>query len=224
MRFLTRSIAAIAAVLTATAISACSSDLTTPSDGDGNPSPGSAAAALQLSVLGGAASRIEIELFPGELVAREIEVETEDDEEKIESRVSAIDPTAGTVTLELGALVVSYGDATRFRTETESHQTRTAWEAAVQSKLASGGHPMIEARRNAPATPQAPDDPSFVAADLRLQNQADEPKLEIVVDDDNLESGGGSSGAVLRVLGLSIAINGRTQLRATTGLTIEADE
>lgn len=98
----------------------------------GSPTQGSAAAALELSVLAGAASRVEINLFPGELVAREIEVETEDDEEKIESRVSAINPTGGTITLELGGLVVSYGDATRFRTEAESQGTRAAWEAAVQ--------------------------------------------------------------------------------------------
>jgi hypothetical protein len=183
-------------------------------DRGGSPTQGSAAAALELSVLAGAASRVEINLFPGELVAREIEVETEDDEEKIESRVSAIDPTGGTITLELGGLVVSYGDATRFRTEAESHGTRAAWEAAVQSELAAGGRPMVEARRHAPGTPQAPDDPSFVAADLRLKDQADEPKIEMFVDDDNLESGIGDSDAVLHVLGLSIAVNGRTGLRA----------
>jgi hypothetical protein len=73
---------------------------------------------------------------------------------------------------------------------------------------------MVEARRHAPGTPQAPDDPSFVAADLRLKDQADEPKIEMFVDDDNLESGIGDSDAVLHVLGLSIAVNGRTGLRA----------
>jgi hypothetical protein len=217
MRFTTRAIAVTAAVLSATAISACNSDLTIPSDGEGNPTQGSAATALELSVVDGTASRVEINLFPDDLVAREIEVETEDDEEKIESRVTAIDPAAGTITLELDGLVVSYHGATRFRTETESQETRTVWEAAVQSELAGGGHPMIEARRNAPGTPQAPDDPSFVAADLRLENEADEPKIEILVDGDNLESGSAGSDAMLHVLGLSIAINGRTQLRDDNG-------
>ena len=40
----------------------------------------------------------------------------------------------------------------------------------------------------------------------------DEPKIEIYVDDDNLESVSGNSIAVLRVLGLTIEVNGRTQL------------
>ena len=62
-----------------------------------------------------------------------------------------------------------------------------------------------------PAAPQAPDDASFTAADLRLTPGAADPKIEIYMDGDNLESVSGSS-AVLRVLGLSIQVNDRTSL------------
>jgi hypothetical protein len=207
MRFPARTITAVAAILTITAISACSSDLTIPSD----PGSSSRSAVTMIdSTLNRASGRIEIELFPGEMIAREVHVEVEDDEEKLVSNVTAIDPEQGTITLELGGLTVAYGAGTRFRTEAESHESRTAWEVAVRVELAAGRRPLIEARRNPPASPQAPDDASFTATDLRLENDTDEPKIEIYVDDDNLESVSGSSLAVLRVLGLTIEVNDRT--------------
>ena len=210
MYFSARIITAVAAIMTTTAVSACSSDPNGPSDpGTGNTR--SAATVLD-SALGIGTSRVEIKLFPGELVAREVHVEADDQEEKIVSNVTAIDPGQGTITLELGGLTVSYGAGTRFRTETESQESRGAWEAAVQSELAAGRRAPIEARRNPSGSPQAPEDPGFFAADLRLEGGADEPKIEIYVDDDNLESVSGSANAVLRVLGLAIEVNGLTQL------------
>ena len=206
MRFTIGTIAALAAVTPA--VSGCSSDAAGPSNGPG--SQRTATFAID-SALGMGTSRIEIHLFSGELVAREAHVEADDLEEKIVSGVSAIDPAQGTITLDLGGLTLSYGAGTRFRTENESNATRTAWEAAVQSELSSGTHPVIEARRNPPASPQAPDDASFTAADLRLTAGAEDPKIEIYMDGDNLESVSGSS-AVLRVLGLSIQVNDRTSL------------
>ena len=147
--------------------------------------------------------------MPGSLVASEVHLEADDNEEKIVSTVSAIDPGAGTVTLDLGGLTVAYGAGTRFRTDEESHESRTAWEAAVRGQLEAGRRPLIEARRNSSGDPQSPSDPTFVAADLRLENDSDEPKIEIFVDGDNLQGGSGTS-AVLRVLGLDIQVNGRT--------------
>jgi hypothetical protein len=212
MRPTARIIATVAAILTTTAASACSSDLTAPSDsGSGTPTQRSAVMVLD-STLSTGSGRIEIELVPGQLVAREVHVEADDDEEKLVSNVTAIDPGQGTISLELGGLAISYGAATRFRTETESNESRGTWEAAVQSELAAGRQPLIEARRNPPGSPQAPNDPTFVAADLRLENEADEPKIEIYVDEDNLESVSGSSLAVIRVLGLAIEVNDRTEL------------
>jgi len=212
MRFPIRTITALAAIMTTTALSACSSDLTTPSDpGSGDPAQSSPAAVLD-SALGGGSSRIEIKLFPGELVAREVHLEADDNEEKIVSNVTAIDPGQGTISLELGGLTVSYGSGTRFRTETESHESRGTWEAAVQGELAAGRRPLIEARRNPSGSPQAPEDPAFLAADLRLEGDIDEPKIEIHVDADNFQGVSGGAPAVLRVLGLTIEVNGRTSL------------
>lgn len=210
-----RIITALAAITTF-ALSACSSDPAGPSGPGTIGGQRTAATAIDSALGSGGVSRIEIHLFPGELVAREVHVEADDLEEKIVSGVTAIDPAQGTVTLELGGLTLSYGAGTRFRTETESQESRAAWEAAVQGELAAGRRPAIEARRSPQGSPQAPDDATFVAADLRLESEADEPKIEIYVDGGNLLSVTGSS-AVLRVLGLTIEINDRTSLRDDDG-------
>lgn len=102
------------------------------------------------------APRVEIKLLPAGLTAREIDVEPLDAEEQIVSRAIAINPTDGTVTIELGGLVVHYTGATRFRTPASSQATRDAWETAVAASIASGRFPPIEARRSPAATPQAP--------------------------------------------------------------------
>jgi hypothetical protein len=219
MRFTARIMTALAVITTITTVSACGSDLTIPSDSGTGSSDERSAATVVDSALGAGrgGSRIEVKLFPGELVAREVHLEADDDEEKIVSNVTAIDPEQGTISLELGGLTVSYGTGTRFRTETESHESRGVWEASVQSELAAGRRPLIEARRSPSGSPQAPGDPTFVAADLRLEGDGDEPEIEIRVDEDNLESVSGNSLAVLRVLGLPIEINGRTQLGEDDG-------
>jgi hypothetical protein len=210
MRFVTRFIPSLTALATVMAATACSSEARLPSDPEGSTST-SAAATVDSALGGGGVSRIEIELFPGELVAREVHVEADDAEEKIVSRVTAIDPAQGTLTLELGGLTISYSAGTRFRTESESQGSREPWEAQVQGEIAAGRRPLVEARRNPAAAPQSPDDPSFTATDLRLENETDEPKIEIYVDGDNLV-GGDASEVVLRVLGLSITVNDRTRL------------
>jgi hypothetical protein len=210
MRFSIRFTPTLTLVATAMTAAACSSEAGLPSDPNG--SAGSSAVVTVDSALGsGGVSRIEIKLLPGELVAREVHVEDDDAEEKLVSGATAIDPGRGTLTLELGGLTVGYGAGTRFRTETESHQSRESWEAQVQAEIAAGRRPVIEARRNPAGSPQSPDDASFTAADLRLENEADEPQIEIYVDGDNL-AGGDASEVILRVLGLSIVVNDRTRL------------
>jgi len=183
-----------------------------PSDPGEGGTAASAVPTVDSALASGGVSRIEIELFAGELVAREVHVEADDAEEKIVSPVTAIDPGQGTLTLELGGLTVSYGASTRFRTELESHESRETWEALVQDEIAAGRRPLVEARRSFAGTPQSPDDASFTAADLRLENELDEPKIELYVDGDNQASASGSSELVLRILGLSITVNGRTRL------------
>jgi hypothetical protein len=215
MRFVTRFSPLLTAMATATAAAACSSEARLPSDPEGSANA-SAAATVDSALGSGGVSRIEIELFPGELVAREVHVEVDDAEEKIVSGVTAIDPAQGTLTLELGELTISYDAGTRFRTESESQESRETWEAQVQGEIAAGRRPLVEARRNPAGAPQSPDDPSFTATDLRLENETGEPKIEIYVDGDNLV-GGDASEVVLRVLALSITVNDRTRLGPDDG-------
>ena len=211
MRIISRLIPTLTALATSLAAAACSSEARLPSDpGDGSGST-AAVATVDSALSSGGASRIEIELFPGQLVAREVHVEADDAEEKIVSGVTAIDPVQGTLTLDLGGLVVGYGASTRFRTEAESDEIREAWEALVTAEIAAGRHPTVEARRNPAGDPQSPDDPSFSATDLRLEGEVDEPQIEIYVDGDNLDGDGGSE-VTLKVLGLSITVNDRTSL------------
>jgi hypothetical protein len=161
------------------------------------------------------APRLEIKLLPGGLVAREVDVEPDDNEEQIVSRVTAINPSAGTLALELGGLVVSYTSATRFRTPTSSSVSRSAWEASIAAAIGSGANPPVEIRRNAPAAPQAPSDATFNAADLRLADEVDEPKLEIYVNASNFEAVASPPPvAIIRVLNLPIQITSATRLVA----------
>jgi hypothetical protein len=157
--------------------------------------------------------RIEVKLLPGTLVAREIEAEADDNEEKIESQVTAIDAANGTITLSLGGIVVSYTGSTRFRTPSDSRVSRAAWESAISSALAGGQQPPIEARRNAPATPQDPTDGAFTANDLRLADRTDEPSIEIYVDSDNVVPNPAQPPvAFLKVLGITIDITSSTEV------------
>jgi hypothetical protein len=192
---------------------ACS-DSTAPSD-PGEAQFGSPVSLSEFQARLGAAPRVEIKLLPGSLVAREVDVEPDDAEEQIVSRVTAINTTEGTVILELGGLVVRYTSATRFRTLTSSSVSRDDWEASINAALGGGSNPAIEARRNPGAAPQAPDDPSFTALDLRLADEVDEPRIEIYVTAANLETvAGPPPTATLRVLNLPIQITGNTRLVA----------
>ena len=122
MRYFTHVIPTLATFLTAAGAAACSSDAAGPSDPGNGGSSASAVVTVDSALGSGNVSRIDIELFPGELVAREVHVENDDAEEKIVSAATAIDPAQGTITLELGGLTVSYGAGTRFRTEVENNQ------------------------------------------------------------------------------------------------------
>ena len=205
--------ASLAAAAGATMV-ACS-DSTAPRDTTADVQFGQVLSLSQLqSALAGSA-RVEIELLPGGLIAREVEVENEDGDEQIESRVTAINPVAGTITLELGGMVVSYTSDTRFRTTTNSDASRSAWESAVTASLNTGGRPAIEVRRDRPATPQAPTAATFVATELRLESEFDAPKLEVYVDADNLAFVSSPPGAIaiLRVFNIPITITTSTRLQ-----------
>jgi hypothetical protein len=209
-------LAALAALAGSASLGACGTDASGPS------TPGATFTQVMSlsqfdSTLGTGATRLEIKLVAGGLVAREVHVESDDAEEKLTSQVSAIDPSAGTVTLTLGAMVVSYGSGTRFRTPTRSRVSRSEWEAAVASALAAGQQPPIEARRSQPATPQAPTDGSFTASDLRIEDRTDEPAIEAYVDSDNFQSVAAPPPvAILTVYNLPIEITSSTSISLTS--------
>lgn len=195
-------------------LTACASDSTGPGASTPPPQFGQVLSTSQFdSTLGSGPTRIEIQLVPGGLVAREVHVEPDDAEEKLVSAATAIDPVAGTITLALGGMTVSYGAGTRFRTPTNSNVSRSQWENQIAAAISAGQQPPVEARRNPGATPQAPTDPSFTAADLRLAAQGGESKIEVYVDGDNLELVASPPPvAILRVFNLPIEITSSTQI------------
>jgi hypothetical protein len=147
------------------------------------------------------------------LVAREIKVEPDDAEEKIVSRVIDIDPNAGTLTLELGTLVVNYDASTRFRTPVNGNAFRATWESAIIADLEDGLRPSIEARRTPLSTPQAPNIGAFFAADLRITQVIAEAKIEVYVDADNFaEVPSPPPLAILTVFGRPVEITRSTRL------------
>ena len=162
--------------------------------------------------LGQGATRVEIELGSG-LEVSEIAAHPASslsDEEHIESTIVAVDP-AGSITLDLGGLTVSFDDSSRFRLPEDSNASRDAWIGVVSDTLASGGVAFVRVARLAPASPQAPSDPTFYASDLRLASEADASKLEINVAQDALAVSSESE-ATITVLGLALHISSSTDL------------
>lgn len=206
-------------------LSACNDDTTGPTTGPGN---GTTQFSQEITVtqlqdeLAAGATRLEIELLPGSLTAREVEVKGTDelsDEEEIEGRIKAIDP-AGSVTLELGDLVVGFTPSTRFRSEA-GDLTEAEFVQRVQDALAAGNMPPVKAERDPPAQPQDPTDATFIADELKLDDEADDPEIEMNVDDDNILDPGASGCdasalACMQVLNLVISIEASTEIERET--------
>ncbi len=156
-------------------------------------------------------NRVEIKLVNGTLVAREVEVkESEElfDEEEIESRISSIDP-AGSVTLTLGGgFAVGFNAGTDFEAEDGRRISMQDFITRVQDALAVGRNPAVEAKRNPTAAPQDPNDATFIASELELDDEADDQKIEINVDGDNFASNASPPpDAILTVLGMGVELN-----------------
>ena len=189
------------------------------------------------SLLQSGPTRVVVRAIPGMVVARRVEIETSEElarSEEIRSRISAISATAdaGTVTLELGGLQVGFNSSTRFQPDDgdgdghaapmseggDGGTTLADFVARVQADLAAGRRPAVKARRTPPATPQAPDDATFLATELRLDQENDHPRISLNVTSANLvTSPTPPPDAVLKVLGLSIELrvsDGTTTLRA----------
>jgi hypothetical protein len=208
-------------VLAALAFAACSDSSTAPVDGI------LLSQDLTLEQFGGALdtakARVEIKLIPGTLIAREVELERPEEmthQESIRARVTGVSASAGsgTLTLEIGGLEVGFDAATRLRGD-DGDLSFDAFVADLEAALAAGTQPFVRAKRPAPAEPQAPDDATFQAAEVRIRDEADEPKLELNLDIDNLRlNDAPPPDAVLLVLGLEI------EVRVSTGETeIEGD-
>jgi hypothetical protein len=175
-----------------------------------------------VGILDSGPTRLEVELLNGHLVAGEIEAERAEglfDEEAIESRVTdlLVVGDQGTLLLELAGLRIGFTPETRFELEdSDAVLTFNDFIARVEQALGLGLRPDLEVERFPPAAPQAPDDPTFIAREIKIdfEGKADEPQIEIIVDADNLElNPAPPPDAWIRVLGL------RIEIRATEGIT-----
>lgn len=172
--------------------------------------------------------RVEIELLSGGLTAREVELERPEDladREEIESRITAITSPngSGTLTLELGGLVIGFDSGTEFRDD-DGDLTAAGFVDRVDAALAAGRFPAVEVKREPPTEPQAPDDPTFLATRIELEDddEVEEPKIEMNLDADNFEPNpdpaAGEPDAWVRALGL------RIEIRSSEGVTeLEAE-
>jgi hypothetical protein len=165
-------------------------------------------------------TRVEIRL-DGNLHATEIQtypVAALGNDEHVIAPLVAIDP-AGSLGLDLGGLVVTFDDATRFRTASESHAARADWTAEVQGLLGQGGV-VVRADRPAQTQTQDPASDAFAANDLRTEDEV-ERKIEMVVDGDNLGPVMDGSSATFTVLGLDLSVDASTRLFASSEVEVE---
>lgn len=217
-----RALALFCAFAVAT-VAGCEGGLTGPGAGSDSPSSTSFSRDVTPSEMGDALNeeprRVEIEVAPDGLVAREVELERREemsDDEKIESRVQAVEAAdgQGTLTLELGDLRVEFDGATDLEDRDDGDLTVREFVDRVESALADGVAPSVEVKRRPSAEPQAPDDASFVPREIQLQARDDDRKIEINVDADNFEENGSPPPrAWITVLGLRIEIrDGVTEL------------
>lgn len=201
----------------------CEGDLTGPGAGSDAPSSTSFSRDVTPSEMGDALNeeprRVEIEVAPDGLVAREVELERRDetsDDEKIESRVQAVEAAdgRGTLTLELGGLRIDFDGATDLEDRDDRDLTVQEFVDRVESALADGAAPSVEVERRPPAEPQAPGDASFSPREIQLQAPDDDREIEINVDADNFEENGSPPPqAWITVLGLRVEIReGVTEL------------
>lgn len=183
--------------------------------------------------------RVEIRLLSDSLTARKVQVKESHhttNREVIESRITAInvDGESGTIRLELGEpgeaddLIISFSTSgTDFKDESGSEEDITFAEFVdrVQTALADGEQPAVKARRDPPSEPQAPEDVVFFATDLELDDMADEPKIKVNIDSDNLEANPTPPpDGWIKVFGLMIAIEASEDSSGETELEEELED
>ena len=199
---------------------------------------------FQNNLLAGPA-RVEVSVVPGTLIARRVVIEEPDQlarPERVRSRVTAI--TAGTdtatLTLELGGLQIAVNGSTRLRPDDgDGHWTMSGdgsgssmaladFVARIQADLAAGRSPAVKATRQPPAQPQAPDDGSFLAATLQLDEGNNHSRIELNATAANLTTNPTPPpDAFLKLLGVSLELrvsDGTTKLRVETPEAEGAEE
>lgn len=177
-------------------------------------------------------------------VAEEVEIQEPQDlseEEELESRAVRFENLEVTESVCRGTLVLTPdfrvqfdGATTEFAGEDDrefegEHHSEYTWGdhrdddqltcaafvMRIQAALDAGQAPVVEAERDPPAEPQAPDDPAFVAAELEIEDRdhrSEAPELEINVDGDNLLACSTLATApdgcigVLKILNVAIAL------------------
>ena len=189
------------------------------------------------SLLQSGPTRVEVQVIPGTLVARRVELEESSDmsrPEQVRSRVTAV--TAGTdmatFTLELGGIQITANASTMLRggDDEGGHEDVSAsndggggpmtladFVARVQADIAAGRNPTLVARRQPPASPQAPDDGSFLAAELKLNEGNSHSVVSLNIAAANLTTNATPPpDGFLKVLGVSLELrisDGTTKLK-----------
>ena len=151
------------------------------------------------SLIGAGPARVAVWLKPGTLIARRVVVKQGDQltrDERVDGRVTAIAASTSedTLTLAIDDQKIVVNMSTKFRGEREEGDddspsaptTLAEFTLRIQTALAAGRRPAIEARRPAPGAPQAPADAGFTASLVRLDDAADRPAIEMNVTNANL--------------------------------------
>ena len=166
--------------------------------------------------------RVQVALYAGERLAREVELSPEQtgrEAEAIGSRITdlAVAEGVGTLTLSLGGLQVAFDRETWFRAG-DAELGIEDFIAEVEADLAAGLTPWVLIKRAPRDVPQAPDDGTFWAARIALGGERDGEWLSLDVDGDNLRIvDTPPPDAVLMVLGIEIDLSvsdGRTVIEA----------
>jgi hypothetical protein len=206
-------LAAVAAVLAAAALAACS-DATSPD-----------AVLVQrdmsLDELGRhvtAPARVDVTLRDGGVVAQRVAIKTGDElagDERLSGAITGltIDGDAATLTFGYG-VSLTIDHETALAGPGGDPLTFEQFVGRVSEALAGGREPRLEAVRPPPAEPQAPDDPAFRAAAAHLTDDGIAARLVLNVDQDNLARvDPPPPDAILTLLGHQI------EIRVSEGLT-----
>ncbi|MFI5279697.1 MAG: hypothetical protein ACHQU1_04315 [Gemmatimonadales bacterium] len=97
--------------------------------------------------------------------------------------------------------------------------TRAAFTARLAALIAAGRRPNVEAMRPAPASPQAPDDGSFVASSLRLDEGDEAAEIEMNVDSANF-----AADTTPPPLGFVTVLGLKIEIRSTTRFSSDMED